>query len=464
MATRTDLLHSYQFRTRRVLAALVMRETDPGQSPLRRGVGAVFAGIMVTVVAAAGFGIYGLITKVGGNGWRTPGSVVVERETGATFVYLNDTLYPTLNLASAMLAGGQPNPTVHRVASKSLADVARGNTIGIPGAPDSLPTAARQIGLPWTVCAGTRVAPGQNPAASVVLAVGLPTSAGRDLADNALLVRDDEQDLTYLVWHGHRYLLRTATTAVPALFGAVTPTDVRTAWLNAIPAGVDIAPAPVNRRGQESRAMPDYDNGTVLRLEAEAGTQYYLVLDDGLAPLTRLQQVVLDAARPNDPEPVPVDASVIGAAPASAEVIEPSEVPVPSLVTPAPSDLVCATTTPDSTTPVIVTGATVNGVDQATPTPGTSPEGTPLANAILVPAGRVAVIRAVAAPESSTGSYIVVTDIGVGYPVPDASVLPMLGYSPAQATTVPASLATLIPAGPTLDPAAALTPIPLSRG
>src|SRR5262245_31048608 len=106
-----------------------MRETDPRQSPLRRGVGAVFAGVMVTVLAGAGFGVYGLISKVGGDGWRTPGAVVVERETGATYVYLNDTLYPTLNLASAMLAGGQPNPTVHRVASASLAKVGRGNPI-----------------------------------------------------------------------------------------------------------------------------------------------------------------------------------------------------------------------------------------------------------------------------------------------------------------------------------------------
>lgn len=457
MATRTDLLHSYQFRTRRVLAALVMRETDPRQSPLRRGVGAVFGGIMVTVLAAAGFGIYGLVTKVGGNGWRTPGSVVVERETGATYVYLNDTLYPTLNLASAMLAGGQPNPTVHRVASKSLADVARGNTIGIPGAPDSLPAAGRQVGLPWTVCTGAQSSPGGSRSARVTLAVGLPTAGGGDLADDALLVRDGEQNLTYLVWHGHRYLLRTASTAVPALFGAATPIEVGTAWLNAIPAGVDIAPMPVSRRGQQSRAVPEYDNGDVLRLEAAAGTQYYLVLDDGLAPLTRLQQLVLDAVRPT--EPVTVDASVIGSAPASAEVPEPSEVPVPSLASPGPSDLICATTTSESDAPVIATGARVAGLDRATPTQGTSPDGMPLANAVLVPAGRVAVIRAVAAPGSTTGSYIVVTDLGVGYPVPDASVLPLLGYSPAQVTNVPASLASLIPAGPALDPAAAVLPV-----
>ncbi|MEN3308214.1 MAG: hypothetical protein V7603_4416, partial [Micromonosporaceae bacterium] len=41
MASRRDQLQSYQFLIHRVISALVMRETDPAESPLRRGVGAV---------------------------------------------------------------------------------------------------------------------------------------------------------------------------------------------------------------------------------------------------------------------------------------------------------------------------------------------------------------------------------------------------------------------------------------
>ena len=83
MPSRTDLLHSYQFRSRRVLAALVMRETDPSQSPLRRGVGAVFGGLMVAILIGAAFGIYGLVTKVGGG---NPLAIALSINMGASVV------------------------------------------------------------------------------------------------------------------------------------------------------------------------------------------------------------------------------------------------------------------------------------------------------------------------------------------------------------------------------------------
>src|SRR5215813_2594405 len=114
MATRRDQLQSYQFLTQRTLSAFVMRETDPAQSPLRRGIGALFGGLMVAVLVAAGFGIYGLLTKTGANQWQKDGSVVVERETGAVFVYRQNRLNPALNFASAKLAAG-PNPPVFRI-------------------------------------------------------------------------------------------------------------------------------------------------------------------------------------------------------------------------------------------------------------------------------------------------------------------------------------------------------------
>ena len=43
MASRRDQLQSYQFLVHRTISAFVMRQTDPATSPLRRGVGAVFA-------------------------------------------------------------------------------------------------------------------------------------------------------------------------------------------------------------------------------------------------------------------------------------------------------------------------------------------------------------------------------------------------------------------------------------
>jgi type VII secretion protein EccB len=441
-----------------------MRETDPRQSPLRRGVGAVFAGVMVTVLASAGFGIYGLVTRVGGDDWRRPGSVVVERETGASFVYLNDVLYPTLNLASAMLAAGQPNPTVHRVASRSLADVARGNPIGIPGAPDSLPPAGRQIGLPWTVCATTETDQAGSPVSSVGLAVGVPANGGAPLGEAALLVTDADGRRTYLIWHGHRYLVRSPGTVLPVLFRAGAQTEVGTAWLNAIPAGLDIEAVTVSRPGQPSRGVPGFDNGDVLVLSTLSGPDHYLVLDDGLLLLTDLQVAVLGADDPVEPievTPSEIERPLREATPAQPTDADPPAT-APQVLTPDLDEPVCATTAAGSTTPTVTTGAAVDGLARATRTTGVSADGLPLANRVLVPPGTVSVIRAVATSGAPTGTYAVVTDVGIAYPVPDPSVLVLLGYSPAQAVDIPADLALLIPAGPALDPAAVVPDSPLT--
>src|SRR5262245_26861446 len=138
MATRTEQLHSHQFARQRAVAALAMRDPDPPTSPLRRMGGALFAGIMLAVLAVAAVGIYGVLRPGSGSSWRDGRATIIEQETGARFVYLNATLHPVLNHTSAMLILGS-NET-RRVARQELLGVPRGPAVGIPGAPDPLPS------------------------------------------------------------------------------------------------------------------------------------------------------------------------------------------------------------------------------------------------------------------------------------------------------------------------------------
>ena len=127
----------------------------------------------------------------------------------------------------------------------------------------------------------------------------------------------------------------------------------------------------------------------------------------------------------------------------------------PPLAQPASTDLLCATTASAAAPPEISVGGTVAQLDAATPTGSRSTLGTSLADRVLVPAGRIAVVReAAGADGTGTGAYLV-TDTGIRYPVPSDTVLALLGYDPRQAVVVPESLLTRIPAGPSLDPAAA---------
>jgi type VII secretion protein EccB len=461
VATRRDQLQSYQFLTQRVISAFVMRETDPAQSPLRRGVGAAFAGVMIAVIVGAVFGIIGVLAGTGTDAWRQDGSVVVEKETGAAYVYADGALHPTLNYTSALLAAGRANPPVFRVSESSLDDVARGVTVGIAGAPASLPGADRQVGLPWTACSVPAADPDGQAVHRTTVLVATEPAGGRALGDEGLLVADAKLGTAYLVWHGLRYPIAQPRTTVPALFGAtVATTPVTTAWLNTLPTGAPVGPPNVDGRGGDSAAVPGRKVGDLLVTQSATGPQYYLVFADGLAPISHLQQSLWAAQFPGAAKEISVqDASNAPhsrqlAAPA-ADVAPPAE--VPTLANRGASDPVCATTRTAGTPPQLSVGATVTATT-GTPTTGAGRAGTSLADRVFVPASRVALVRVASDAAATTGPYFVVTDLGIRYPVPDAGVLALLGYAPSQAVNVPASLMSRLPTGPALDPTAALTP------
>ncbi|MFJ6198343.1 type VII secretion protein EccB [Micromonospora sp. NPDC092111] len=463
MTTRRDQLQSYQFMTQRVMSAFVMRETDPQQSPLRRGVGALFGGLMVAVLVAAGVGIYGLLTKVGGDSWRKPGSVVVEKESGATYIYLDGRLHPTLNYTSALLAAGRPGTPVVRVSSSTLSSVPRGVTMGILNAPDSLPAANRRAGLPWTVCSAPTVDDTGRTINTVTLGLAAGPSGARGIGDDGLLVKDASLGMNYLVWHGRRHLVQGSRVVVPALFGAVTPAPVGTAWLNALPAGVDLAALPVPDRGDQSREVPGRRNGDVLVTQTASGPQHYLVLADGVAPITPVQQAI--QVGQSGRQPAQVALSDVTSVPRSQQVPRPPDrgqppATPPKLVSPEPGQQVCAATRDAGTPPELTVGGTLPGADRAAPTGSVSPDGIPLADRIAAPAGRVTVLKLIGSP----GSYSIVTDLGIRYPVPSADALSLLGYPADRALAVPPSLTMLIPTGPTLDPRVAVRPAPVTAG
>ncbi|SDT65057.1 type VII secretion protein EccB [Actinoplanes derwentensis] len=448
MTSRRDQLQSYQFMNQRVISAFVMRETDPAQSPLRRGIGALFGGVMVAILVAAGFGIYGVLTRTGADQWQQDGAVVVERETGAVFVYLNNRLNPALNFASAKLAAGRPDPQVFRIAAKSLTGTPRGVTIGIPGAPASLPDAGRQARLPWAMCG----VPGNDPQS--ILLVGAAGPPGTPLGDRALLVTD--RDVVHLIWQGRKHPVVDPDTTVQALFGAVQPTRMGVAWLNALPSGADIAPITVNGRGNGSDAARGFDNGDILVVQTGSGQQFHLILNDGRAAITALQQAVLNAAFPDQPRQISVnDLNDIPESralpPADPATRGPDR--VPALAPLGTGESTCAVTSDASKPPAITVGGSATAFTAAIPTTGTADGGRPLADAVQVPAGRFALVRV-----PGSGGFILVTDVALRHAVRDEDTVTRLGYPTSLAFEVPTALINSIPAGVTLDPAAALKP------
>ncbi|MEU3273989.1 type VII secretion protein EccB [Saccharomonospora sp. NPDC006951] len=470
MPTRKDQLQAYQFMMRRVTSALIVHETDPEQTPLRRGVGAVFAGVMIAVLVAAGFGIYGIFTGMGGNSWRQDGTVIIEKETGATYVYSGEALQPVLNVVSGKLLSSGQNQGAEpkRVSGADLADMPRKPMVGIAGAPASLPPADRVTGAPWTMCSVGGEDMAGSPTTSTTLMVGDRLADGVPLGSNGLLVRDAEDGSPYLIWNNHRYRIAgdRPDAVVRSVFGAQTAVmDVGTAMLNGLPVGQDIGPIQVEGRGDSSTVVSGFQVGDIVFHPVGGGEQYYLVRGDGLAPITDLQTRILRGQY--SVEPKEISASVANSAPTSnalapaqGEAAPPPVVPPLAAPDNGTGSALCASTSNARSAPEITLGGDTSALVHGIGTTSETEAGTKLADQVLVPPGHVSVVRSMPSTGQGAGAFAIVTDVGLRYPVPSPDVLAALGYSAESAIDMPAALVQRIPAGPTLSPEAAMQTAP----
>jgi type VII secretion protein EccB len=454
MPSRQDQLHSYQFSAQRVVAALVVREPDPAQAPGRRLAGASLAGALVAVLSLAAVAVFGVIAPGGGDRWRSPGTVVVERESGARYVYLDGALHPVLNYASARLLAGAGAHTA-TVRASSLTGVARGAPLGIPGAPDSLPTKDRLLTGGWSVCSA-RLA--DRPES--VLFVGAVPPGGRPLAEQALLAQTPD-GTRYLLWHGSALRVPRPQLVDSAFsWGGRQPVAVAAALVDAVPAGPDLAPPQIPGRGDASRVLPD-KIGTVLVAQAQGGSrQYGVVLAAGLAPISQVQADLL-LSDPDAAAVLPqrgareVSQAQFAQAPVAALDGVGDALPqvTPQLAAPGPAAAVCAQQSGAGAVSLTL-DAEMTAAMQSAPAPDASAATRP-ADRIVVPAGHGALVEAVASGTATTGALCLVTDVARRYPLPAAGVAELLGYPSVAPVRVPAALVALLPTGPVLDPQAA---------
>ncbi|MFB9236999.1 type VII secretion protein EccB [Plantactinospora siamensis] len=451
MPSRQDQLHSYQFMVARVVAALVLRETDPARSPFRRSATAALAGLLVAGIGLGAAALYGGFTGAGADHYRDTSAVVVERETGARYVYRDGRLHPVLNYASALLIiGGGSAPRTVLVSQRSIRDAPRGAPLGLVGAPDSLPPAGRLAGGAWTVCSTPAGPDGVAPTSTVRLAGSPP---GRALTDEGVLARHPDGSL-HLLWHGRRHLIRDPGLVLPALaWTSRRAVPVAPALLAALPPGADLRAVPLAGVGRPSR-MPGATIGEVFVVKTQGGArQYAVAAAAGLAGITQLQADLLLTAG-GQPAPTELPQSRFAAAPKLPDLAPEGDTAPPAVapgLVDAAGSALCGRIEPGTAaTPELRLGAAApdaSGLASGSGTPGEI-----RADRIVVPAGGGALVRAMSAPGAPAGATCVVTDLGRRYAVPDPEVQAMLGYRDVRPVELPAAVVALLPAGPALDP------------
>ena len=473
MATRKDQLQAHQFSVQRMTSALVTRETDPEQPPFKRPLAAAFGSAVILVLALVVAAVYGVIVPGGSKAYNKGDVVVVEKETGTRFVYVDGHLHPVTNYTSALLALGKYGD-VRRVSRRSLAGVPRGSLIGIKDAPDALPDRKRLLTGGWTLCSEPALDASGAATSESVLMVGSQPTQDQAMLDAAMLVEVMETGDQYLIWKGYRHRIQKSdTTTVGLALGSEPWARVGSAFVAALPDGDPIAPISTADVGKPSTAIPDRAGTRIGQLfvvaTSSGAQQYYVALKDKLRPITALQYDIQRAYRPitaayggKAPVALPLGLLSLGRAEPPSTRADEGQAPRtrPQFVAPRNGQgTVCATYQPGDTVPAIAIDAAMPARDQATMTVKRGKLGTALADRILIEPGAAVVVEAMPSDQARVGTVSIITDLGRAYPLADPELLETLGYGDVQPIQIPAQLVARIPQGSGLDPAAAVQPV-----
>lgn len=459
LTTRAQV-SGYRFGLARAEHALIRRDVRMVHDPMRAQSRALLAGAVLAVLLLAGAGIYGIVRPAS----SVAGAQIVLTDEGGLFVLVDEVMHPVPNLASARLIVGRALPA-KRATARSISAYPRGAALGIPGAPAAVPGPGDADLAAWTVC--------DDPAAGTAVIAGPPSlppaaAAMRAARAGALVSIEGEQWLLYTVRRdGALRPVRARVTESPAVrrvlgLEGVQPRPVSPGLFNAFPAEPELAVPPIAGRGSPGPGpLRDIPVGTVIRsVGVDDSRAYFVVLADGVQPLTAPAAEILRGADAASPE--------------SVRQVSPGVLTAVAVIRRLP-----VTGFPAAVPELIAADAVLCRAWQSTRSPGAPSEERLIATPHLpLPPGAQVVALAAADGDGPgldgvylqpgtgehaavTGGSFYVTDTGIRHRVADDETAGVLGLPPA--ARAPWPVLSLLPAGPDLDRTAALVARDLPR-
>jgi len=465
MQSRRDQVQAHLFVMGRITSGMLRADPDAPESPQGRTNRGVIAGIVVAVLLCAAAFVWGLISPGRSNTWRDAKSLIVDQDTGASYLYVGGRLRPVRNYASARLIGGT-QLKAHKVRTKSLRGAPHGQPVGIVGAPDSLPAPKDLSRDLWAVCSGI----GDTGGPVTTLAVGASNVGDSPLTTGEGMLVAAPDSTVYLVWQGSRLRVNQKGGAMSALgYAGRVPVPVSAAFLDALPAGPDLTAPIVPGMGTAGPALDGHATrvGQVFRIGVMGSDpHFYQLRQNGLAEVSVTAADLLLG----DPEvrrlayrgrratavSLPPDMLNTHLAPAdtTASAGALPETP-PRLADRGTAQDVCARVTPSGAGPR-VSVALADRTSLGMPAQAATATACVPVERITVSPGGGALVRTLAADGGTAGSTTyLVTDVGTKYRVPGAKDLEALGYTVADAVALPSPLLAMVPAGPDLSAAGA---------
>lgn len=461
---------AYRFGIRRLESAV--SDGDPllrGDRVRRRLNVSIIVSVIIAALVLGAFAVYGLVNPAPTIG---AASVVVDSDTGGVYVSRNGTLYPAMNLASALLAAGRGQsagsvPSRTSVGNAAIGTEPRGPMLGIPGAPNSLPGASDLVSPRWTVCDQTIVngalPPNSPPKLRTTALLGTRHPRIGSLGTTgALFVTDDNGASTYFVWNGQRAKIDLTDHAIRQAFGlnsAIKPRPISTALLDLIPEAPDfVIPQVGGVGGQPSWASSlNVRVGDVFALKRADGTrEVFVALSAGVEPISPLIGDLIRAEFDVTKAVPLVSPIALRQAPRTNSInVDRYPLRAPQIVTATQYGVACVYRVGNQGAAEVFALKKVPVPGKGKPVTVTRP-GAATVDSVFLRPGKGAVVST-ADPAQSSGDrpLYLITDDGTAYPVANKAALGYLGVGSKVLPTAPA-LINLLPKGPTLDPDAAV--------
>ncbi|MGW2029983.1 type VII secretion protein EccB [Streptomyces sp. NPDC001811] len=307
MASRRDQLNAYTFAKRRMLASFVQSSPDASDEGAPRPLRAILPGAVVGAVVLAAFGAWGMFKPTAPQGWDEPGQkVIIASKSTTRYVVLKTKgktqLHPVLNMASAKLVLDTQSDVDVVTVDESILDngkIPHGVTIGIPYAPDRLPS-GKEAGTAkqWAVCERPSGSGSSIQKAAFVLARRdqdkLADTKEKLHAGQLLYVAAPDKKQYVVDAHGRAYPVDASDSLLlQTLVGADrTPQPVTKEWLATMHPGDPISFPPIDGvPGAAAGAPGQLDTranrvGMVLRAPVNGQEQYFVVLPGRVAPVS----------------------------------------------------------------------------------------------------------------------------------------------------------------------------------
>ncbi|MYW69557.1 type VII secretion protein EccB [Streptomyces sp. SID8379] len=489
MASRRDELNAYNFSRKRTVAAFLKPLPNGSVESAPRPLKHAISGIVMSVVILAGFGACGLMSPVAPEGWDTPEAGIIVTDPSATrYIVLPSAkkrkdgkdipvLHPVLNLASAklLLDPKKSNEgSVKTVKEKFLdeSDIAQGSMVGIPYAPDRLPS-VEDAGTSkvWALCQQTSASSDEKSVQQTVFVLDdkdaktVTEKGSGKLASSQALYVQDKRGKQYLVSSsGVAYELTGDTpeeveALVRTLFGnAAEPRTVTDAWLSTLGTAQEpiSMPSVQGDGGPSNAGVPSKFRTTGTLLQTRNG-QHYLVEKDRVIAVSDFQTTLLKETL---------------ADPRTQTIQQNSFTPDPGTLTGGakwPTRAISwANSGPNDTSCSVFHGDKSSGL--TTWTGSSLPISSVAASASSYVSPGSGLLYQEAEGNSSTGYNYLVTDTGLRYFLPvgndsddksgnekqDVNQAKIrLGYENARKVSVPAQWSKLLPSGPNLTTEAA---------